>query len=72
MMPLRIRFMRGAVALNHEAGIPAKEVRDVIAKLMLSPEFETEQPCGYEEAPTAMLLLSFVAFGVRAPVHAVL
>ena len=42
-MPLLIRFVHRPIALNYELGLVAVEVSNVVAKLVLPPEFESEQ-----------------------------
>ncbi|HMJ24865.1 MAG TPA: hypothetical protein VK475_03520 [Pyrinomonadaceae bacterium] len=42
MMPLLVWFMCGTIALNHEVRLATEEVSDVITKLMLSSELETQ------------------------------
>jgi len=42
MMPLFVRFVDGTIAFDHKVSLAAKEVRNVIAELMLPPEFESK------------------------------
>jgi hypothetical protein len=43
MMSLLIGFMRCAIAFNDQLRLATVEVSNVVAKLMLAPEFESEQ-----------------------------
>jgi hypothetical protein len=40
MIPLLIRLMDRAITLNHQSGFTAKEISDVVAKLVLSSKLE--------------------------------
>jgi hypothetical protein len=42
VMPLLVGFVYRAIAFNNQLGIATIEVSDIVSKLMLSSEFESE------------------------------
>ena len=51
VIPLLILIVHRAITLNHKLGLSTVEVRNVVTKLMLSSEFESEQLAVAEELP---------------------
>jgi hypothetical protein len=55
MLPTFVRSMDGTIAFDHKVSFAAIEVRNVIAELMLPPEFESEDLSIPKQLPQELL-----------------
>lgn len=75
MLPPLISFMNCSITLNYQLRFVAIEIRNIITKLMLSPEFESHHLSITKQLPQqglgARLLFAQLAGEVSQPGHVI-